>query len=35
MTRAIRIAKGSTAARRAPFASVEEAIAAFRARPQA
>jgi 3,4-dihydroxy 2-butanone 4-phosphate synthase/GTP cyclohydrolase II len=31
MTRAIRIAKGSTAARRAPFASVEEAIAAFRA----
>ncbi len=31
MTRAIRIAKGSTAARRGPFASVEEAIAAFRA----
>ncbi len=31
MTRAIRIARGSSAARRAPFASVEEAIAAVRA----
>jgi len=31
MTRAIRIAKGSTTERRAPFATVEEAIAAIRA----
>ncbi len=31
MTRAMRIAKGATASRRSPFASVEEAVAAFRA----
>ncbi len=31
MTRTLRIAKGSTAARRGPFAAVEDAIAAFKA----